>query len=334
MKGNRTRHSAAFKAQGDILERNAYYPFGLQMNQGKAYPTLTQRLPQLYSGYISSTPARRDIYNGKELQTAAGTDYIDYGFRQYDPVTARWMAVDPKSEKYLALAPYNYCLNNSIQLIDLFGDKIAVRDYQDKYFYTYFYNPESGVFEDENEIAYSGNNQDIIELTKALNMIYSGENGSLLIAYLYLNPKEVLIEIKHDGKCFEQEGIDKGSMIRWNPDDLISINNRSENYITLTHELAHSRDRLSNNLNYKIWYSTSTEKEEYKEVSRSEISALHTENKIRSEHNIELRAFYDPNDERSQVIINGNESLFYYEGAYSRKKLKRIRDKNAKRFKY
>ena len=108
-------------AQGDILERNAYYPFGLQMNQGKAYPTLTQRLPQLYTGYVSSTPARRDLYNGKEIQTAAGTDYIDYGFRQDDPVTARWMAVDPKAEKYLPLTPYNYCAGNSISLVDIVG---------------------------------------------------------------------------------------------------------------------------------------------------------------------------------------------------------------------
>ena len=109
-------------AQGDILERNAYYPFGLQMNQGKAYPTLTERLPQLYSGYISPTPTRRDLYNGKEIQTAAGTDYLDYGFRQYDPVTARWMAVDPKAEKYLPLTPYSYCSGNPISLIDGKGD--------------------------------------------------------------------------------------------------------------------------------------------------------------------------------------------------------------------
>ncbi|MBR0313747.1 MAG: hypothetical protein IJK39_01300 [Bacteroidales bacterium] len=108
-------------AQGDILERNSYYPFGLQMNQGKAYPTLTERLPQLYAGYISSTPARRDIYNGKELQTAAGTDYLDYGFRQYDPITARWMAVDPKAEKYLHLTSYNYCNLNPIKTIDIDG---------------------------------------------------------------------------------------------------------------------------------------------------------------------------------------------------------------------
>ena len=108
-------------AQGDILERNAYYPFGLQMNQGKAYPTLTERLPQLYSGYISPTPVRRDLYNGKELQTTAGTDYIDYGFRQYNPLTARWMAVDPLYENNLNISPYNYCANSPLVLYDKNG---------------------------------------------------------------------------------------------------------------------------------------------------------------------------------------------------------------------
>ena len=108
-------------ALGDILERNAYYPFGLQMNQGKAYPTLTERLQQLYTGYISPTPARRDLYNGKEIQTAAGTYYLDYGFRQYDPVTARWMAVDQKAEKYLTITPFNYAINSPIVVMDRKG---------------------------------------------------------------------------------------------------------------------------------------------------------------------------------------------------------------------
>ena len=108
-------------AQGDILERNAYYPFGLQMNQGKSYPTLTDRLPQLYSGYISPTPVRRDLYNGKEIQTTAETDYLDYGFRQYDPVTARWFNIDPKTEKYLPLTPYNYCASEPVNRIETNG---------------------------------------------------------------------------------------------------------------------------------------------------------------------------------------------------------------------
>ena len=72
-------------AQGHILESNTYYPFGLQTNQNLAFPTITTSLATLYPNYITSLPARRDLYNRKEIQTAAGTDYLDYGFRQYDP---------------------------------------------------------------------------------------------------------------------------------------------------------------------------------------------------------------------------------------------------------
>ena len=73
-------------AQGHILESNTYYPFGLQTNQNLAFPTITTSLATLYPNYITSLPARRDLYNRKEIQTAAGTDYLDYGFRQYDPL--------------------------------------------------------------------------------------------------------------------------------------------------------------------------------------------------------------------------------------------------------
>ena len=90
---------AVTDAQGHILERNAYYPFGLQTNQNLAFPTITTSLATLYPNYITSLPARRDLYNRKEIQTAAGTDYLDYGFRQYDPTAARWFNIVPMAEK-------------------------------------------------------------------------------------------------------------------------------------------------------------------------------------------------------------------------------------------
>ena len=116
-------------AVGNILERNAYYPFGLQTDQGNDFPNMSSTLTALYPRYINPSATRRDLYNGKEIQTIAGTDYLDYGFRQYDPVTARWMAVDPKAEKYLALTPYSYCAENPINFIDNIGLKID--DYYD-----------------------------------------------------------------------------------------------------------------------------------------------------------------------------------------------------------
>ena len=54
---------AVTDAQGHILERNAYYPFGLQTNQKLAFPTITTSLATLYPNSISSLLARRDLYN-------------------------------------------------------------------------------------------------------------------------------------------------------------------------------------------------------------------------------------------------------------------------------
>ena len=113
-------------AAGNILERNAYYPFGLQTDQENDFPNMSSTLTALYPRYINPSATRRDLYNGKEIQSIAGTDYLDYGFRQYDPVTARWMAVDPKAQKYLSMTPYSYCAGNPINFIDLLGDTLKL----------------------------------------------------------------------------------------------------------------------------------------------------------------------------------------------------------------
>ena len=123
-------------AAGNILERNAYYPFGLQTDLGNDFPNMSSTLTALYPRYINPSATRRDLYNGKEIQTIAGTDYLDYGFRQYDPVTARWMAVDPIADSTYTLSPYTFCLNSPISTIDSIGCNVT--DYYNIYGYLLF----------------------------------------------------------------------------------------------------------------------------------------------------------------------------------------------------
>ena len=55
---------------------------------------------------------------------AAGSPYLDFGARVYDPRTAAWLAPDPLSEKYYSISPYSYAGNCPISIIDPNGRDI------------------------------------------------------------------------------------------------------------------------------------------------------------------------------------------------------------------
>ena len=63
-------------------------------------------------------------FNGKELDEETGLYY--YGARYYDARTSIWLAVDPLAEMYPAWNPYNYTMNNPINMIDPDGRSTEV----------------------------------------------------------------------------------------------------------------------------------------------------------------------------------------------------------------
>lgn len=65
---------------GTASIRSDYYSFGMQYQ----------------SNLVAGTPQNRYLYNGKELQD--GLQLYDYGARLYDPVTGRWLVIDPLDE--------------------------------------------------------------------------------------------------------------------------------------------------------------------------------------------------------------------------------------------
>ena len=85
---------------GQAIGYDDYYPFGAQM-PGRSY--------------TSGTPTK-EKFTGKERDTETGLDY--FGARYYDSSIGRWLAIDPKASKYPAWSPYNYTMDNPLNLID------------------------------------------------------------------------------------------------------------------------------------------------------------------------------------------------------------------------
>ncbi|MEP7268099.1 MAG: DUF6443 domain-containing protein [Saprospiraceae bacterium] len=99
-------------SNAEVLQEQHYYPFGM-----------AQEGPWMNN---SSGDDSRYTYNGKEWNNDFGIGLLDYGFRNMDPYIGRFTSLDPKGYKYSSWSPYNYVLNNPINIIDPKGDTIKV----------------------------------------------------------------------------------------------------------------------------------------------------------------------------------------------------------------
>jgi RHS repeat-associated protein len=102
-----------FDEDGDILQDDSYYPFGMAM-EGLSFEDFTYSQTNKY------------LYNGKELQDEFGLGWYDYGARFYDPQLGRWHVVDNKAEKYYSVTQYAYAINNPILFLDPDGNDIVI----------------------------------------------------------------------------------------------------------------------------------------------------------------------------------------------------------------
>lgn len=98
--------------RGRIIEENHYYAYGL-----KIASISSRKLPDLNEGNIGN----KDLYNDKELIDDADLNWYDYGFRSYDAQIGRFPQLDPLTDEYPELTPYQYASNDPITNIDLDG---------------------------------------------------------------------------------------------------------------------------------------------------------------------------------------------------------------------
>ena len=92
--------------EGEPLGFDDYYPYGLQM------PTRSSN---------TANPNDRYKFTGHEKDTEAGLNVIYAGARYLDPVLGMWYSIDPLSDQYPGISPYNYALNNPVFFLDPTG---------------------------------------------------------------------------------------------------------------------------------------------------------------------------------------------------------------------
>ena len=64
----------------------------------------------------------RPLFTGKEKDSETG--YYYFGARYYNSDLSLWLSVDPMSDKYPSLSPYNYCAWNPMKLVDPNGREV------------------------------------------------------------------------------------------------------------------------------------------------------------------------------------------------------------------
>ena len=287
------------------------------------------------SSYLSAAPAGetfRDHFTGKEDQGPDfGTAYTDFGARQYSPALRRWLVPDPLSEKYYGVSPYAYCAGDPVNMVDLDGMKIVVREINNGTFCEYSWrqvNEVWGFYNAEFEL-YSGDNTYIKSVSTALLELMDGQNGQSMVSEIVKSNEVVLIG-KRDN--LENEYFPGSNSISWDPEK----STIGPPYLSLGHELAHALDDLRGTYNNEIWISKQYSDYSLRhDILKAEIFATHYENLIRREHGYPLREAYlmDSNGQFVGPTIIDRKGRSRYYNSRGVTKYKRIIWGN-KRYKY
>lgn len=88
------------------------YPFGLRIDG-----ISSRKLDIGLEGSLKNN----NLYNDKELWDDADLDWYDYGFRNYDPQIGRFTQLDPLTDDYPELTPYQYASDEPIANVDMDG---------------------------------------------------------------------------------------------------------------------------------------------------------------------------------------------------------------------
>nr|WP_291149109.1 RHS repeat-associated core domain-containing protein [Flavobacterium sp. UBA7680] len=94
-----------------IKEESNFYPFGLKQ---EGYNNAKTGVENKYK------------YQGQELQDELGLNWYSFKYRNYDPMIARFMCVDPLASKYPYNGVYNFSENRVIDGVELEGLEVQL----------------------------------------------------------------------------------------------------------------------------------------------------------------------------------------------------------------
>ncbi len=97
---------------GNIIEEDHYYAYGL-----KIAGISSKKLGDGGEGTLKNNY----LYNDKELFDDGDLNWYDYGFRNYDPQIGRFTQLDPLSNVFAELSPYQYASCEPVANVDLDG---------------------------------------------------------------------------------------------------------------------------------------------------------------------------------------------------------------------
>lgn len=97
---------------GRIIEEDHYYAFGL-----KIAGLSSNGLADSHDGYFGN----KNLYNDHMLDDDMALNWYDYGYRQYDAQTGRFLQTDPLVDVLPFLSPYHYAYNDPITHSDFSG---------------------------------------------------------------------------------------------------------------------------------------------------------------------------------------------------------------------
>jgi RHS repeat-associated protein len=116
---------------GAVRQRFDYYPFGSisgswSSSTNPSQPSLRYRFSgkEIAGQNVDASPVASALAGTPAA--AAGTPYLDFGARLYDPRSASWLSQDPLAEKYYGISPYAYCAGDPVNLVDLKGNHPVV----------------------------------------------------------------------------------------------------------------------------------------------------------------------------------------------------------------